>query len=212
MQQHIVICSGGHLGAWALPYIQQADYLIGADRGAYFLIENGFTPDISIGDFDSVSHVQLEDIKKKSTELLSFDAIDKDYSDTELSFLHALNQPCTEITLIGAVGTRLDHSISNIQLLSHALRKGVPTKLVDEHNIMQLIQSPTVITNKGFPYISLLPYTEQVTGITLEHFKYPLLDATITKGQSIGVSNELLGEYGHITIKDGQLLVIQARD
>ena len=60
-----IICSGGQLGEWALPYINQQYYLIGADRGAQFLIEHGFTPSIAIGDFDSVTKEQLQHSTKK---------------------------------------------------------------------------------------------------------------------------------------------------
>lgn len=212
MSHHVVICSGGQLGAWALPYIENGDYLMGADRGALFLLENGYIPHIAIGDFDSVNDEQLKHIQEKSKALLSFDAIDKDYSDTELTFLKALTLDCHEITLLGALGTRMDHSIANIHLLSLALSKGIPAKIVDEHNCIRLIDHSLSISDHSYPYISLLPYTEQVSGITLQGLKYPLHDATITKGQSIGVSNELSEDVAHISIKKGQLLVIQARD
>jgi thiamine pyrophosphokinase len=52
----------------------------------------------------------------------------------------------------------------------------------------------------------------EVTGITLRGFQYPLTDATLTIGQSLGISNVLLEPEGTITIKEGLLLVIQSSD
>jgi len=213
MQSQIsIICSGGQLGEWAIPYINQEHYLIGADRGAQFLIENGFTPNIAIGDFDSVTKEQYDIIQLKSKEILSFDAIDKDYTDTELSFLHAIERGSTEIILLGGLGTRFDHSIGNIQLLSLALHKGIKACLIDAHNQIRLIHDSLNVQRDQYHYISLLPYSEVVTGITLEGFKYPLHNATIKKGESIGVSNELIDDDATIHILSGQLLVIQSND
>ena len=207
-----IICSGGQLGEWALPYIDQQYYLIGADRGAQFLIENGFTPSIAIGDFDSVTKEQYRNIEQKSKEILSFDAIDKDYTDTELSFLHAIERGSSEIILLGGLGTRFDHSLGNIQLLSLALKKGMKACLIDAHNRIQLMNDKLFVEREQFEYISLLPYSDVVTGITLEGFMYPLHNATIEKGESIGVSNKLIEGSGTIQIATGQLLVIQSND
>ena len=67
-QNRTLIFSGGNLGSWALKKIAPGDFLLGVDRGAYFLIENGISPDMAIGDFDSVTHSQLARIKEESKE------------------------------------------------------------------------------------------------------------------------------------------------
>ena len=66
--------------------------------------------------------------------------------------------------------------------------------------------------NKEKEFISLIPYTEKVTGITLTGFKYPLKNETLTLGISRGISNELLEEEGKIKISQGILMVIRSRD
>jgi thiamine pyrophosphokinase len=118
-----------------------------------------------------------------------------------------------EIVLLGAIGTRFDHSLSNVHLLRKALAAGIPCKIVDEHNEIRLVsQRCEVHRRPHFPQISLLPLTETVTGITLHGFRYPLTDATITIGQSVGISNVLEAETGIIEVGQGLLLVIQSRD
>jgi thiamine pyrophosphokinase len=66
--------------------------------------------------------------------------------------------------------------------------------------------------NRQEEYISLIPYTEKVTGITLTGFQYPLKNETLTIGISRGISNMLLEEKGSIQIEDGILMIICARD
>lgn len=212
----ITICSGGNLGDWALPYIHQADYIIGVDQGAHFLIQHGIAPDISMGDFDSVTEEQFAAIQATSKSFVDYDAIDKNYTDTHLAVIHALEQQPTAILLIGALGTRFDHSLSNIHVLEHALEQGVSLRIIDKHNVIQLMNSknPLRIERLHYRYVSLLPYSDQVTNIQLEGFKYPLNSTPfdLTRGLSLGISNELVAEQGVISIGSGKLLVIQAND
>ncbi|MGO4544791.1 thiamine diphosphokinase [Paenibacillus sp. 2TAB23] len=212
MQPRIVICTGGQLGPFALEHIDSADLLIGADSGARFLINHGYRPDISIGDFDSVSEQELLAIRTSSSQTIACDPIDKDYTDTEMAMRLALDLQPREIILIGALGTRFDHSLANVHLLALASEVQVPASIIDNHNKISLLTNTAFISHQGYPNVSLLPLSMKVTGITLAGFQYPLDDATLTIGQSLGISNVLLSESGHIAIASGLLLVIQSRD
>ncbi|MDQ8733726.1 thiamine diphosphokinase [Paenibacillus sp. LHD-38] len=212
MQPRIAICTGGQLGAFALEYIKSADLLIGADSGARFLISQGFRPDISIGDFDSVSEDELAIIRTKSGQTIACDPIDKDYTDTEMAVRLALDMQPRELVLLGALGTRFDHSLANVHLLALAAQQKVPATIIDEHNKITLLTDQATIEQLGYPNVSLLPLSLQVKGITLTGFQYPLTDAELSIGQSLGISNVLLSAVGRIEIKEGLLLVIQSRD
>ncbi len=212
-KRRALIVTGGRLGTWALDEIDPDDILIGADRGALFLIEHGYRPDLSIGDFDSVTKHEKTLVHQNSGEFLSCDAILKDESDTELAFLHAVAMKPAEIVLLGAVGTRLDHSLANIHLLYKANTLGIACCIVDEFNIIRLTDhSLHVDVVKGFTHISLLPLTLEVSGLTLTGFQYPLHEATLIMGHSLAISNVLTGGTGHVQIRAGLLLVIQSRD
>ncbi|MEC1717624.1 thiamine diphosphokinase [Schinkia azotoformans] len=208
----VLIFSGGNLNTWALSSIKEEDYIIGVDRGAYFLYSNGIEMDCAIGDFDSVTKAEKERIVAKTKEIISCDAINKNETDTEMAFNFALNKQPKEILLFGVLGTRFDHSIANIQLLYSGLDAGIDCKIVDERNEIQLVNSQLVIHKNRFKNVSLLPLTFEVSGITLEGFNYPLTDATIRIGESLGISNILNGEIGKITIKSGILQVIKSND
>ncbi|MBH5317753.1 thiamine diphosphokinase [Paenibacillus sp. GSMTC-2017] len=212
MKQRIVICTGGSLGPWALNHINEEDILIGADSGARFLIEQGYWPEIAIGDFDSVSPEEMEQIRDRSHRTIECDPIDKNYTDTEMAFRLALDMKPACILLLGALGSRFDHSLSNIHLLNLALESGIEAMVIDSNNCIRLINDTTTITPSQYKQVSLLPLSLEVSGITLTGFQYPLRNATIKIGESIGISNVLLEEQGTIELKQGHLLVIQSSD
>lgn len=208
----VLIFSGGTLHTGAISYIKEDDFLIGVDRGAYFLYVNGIKMDAAIGDFDSVTNIEKEKIIANTKEILSCDPIDKNETDTEMAFHFALKKQPKEILLFGGLGTRFDHSIANIQLLYSGLQAGVESKIIDERNEIQLVNSQLVIHKSRFRNVSLLPLTLEVKGITLEGFQYPLNNATIRIGESLGISNVLDGEMGKITVSSGILQVIKSND
>ncbi|MNV61115.1 Thiamine pyrophosphokinase [compost metagenome] len=83
---------------------------------------------------------------------------------------------------------------------------------MDLHNYITLTGSQALVQERGYQYVSLLPITPEVTGITLQGFKYPLEGATLKLGMSLAVSNQLIAPTGTVTIESGLLLIIQSRD
>ncbi|WP_420897769.1 thiamine diphosphokinase [Brevibacillus marinus] len=207
-----LLFSGGNLGPWALAEIRPDDRLVGVDRGALFLLRHGFVPHQAIGDFDSVSAAERAQIEQQVANVTACDPVLKDLSDTEMAFRWALSRQPAEIVLFGAVGSRLDHTLANLHLLAEAHKAQIPCRIIDEKNEVRLVTDTLHLQRKHYRYVSLLPLSGQVTGITLKGFRYPLNRATLTRGQSLGISNELLAERGLISIESGQLLVIQSMD
>lgn len=211
-RQRIVIATGGAIGDWALDELRPDDVLVGADRGALFLVRHGLRPVLALGDFDSVTAEELEEIRRGSDAVQECDPVDKDWTDTELAFNWALERQPAEIVLLGALGTRFDHSLANVHLLVRGLEQGVPCRIADKHNEVRLIAEAATLRRSRYANVSLLPLSPAVTGITLEGFQYPLQDATLRIGQSLGISNTLLGDEGTVRLRDGWLLVIRSTD
>lgn len=208
----VLLFTGGNLGAWALQEIKESDIVVGVDRGALFLIRHGVPPQLAIGDFDSVSEEELSEIKQQCGELISCDPVMKDLTDTEMALQWALAQNPREILFLGALGTRFDHTLSNVHLLIKGLQAGVSCRIVDEKNEVLLIDGSTTVRKDRFSHISLLPLSPEVTGITLQGFLYPLHEARLRIGDSLGISNVLIAEQGSITLDQGLLLVIKSSD
>ena len=212
-----VIISGGHIDdTFAIDWLEKNKYdrMIAADSGMNFLHRNGIVPDIIAGDFDSakaesVSYFQgLNDV-----QVIKLNPI-KDDTDTEFVIREAIRRGATEITVLGATGTRLDHVLANVNLLGIGLEEGVSIQLVDKHNCIRMISDTIEITkNEQFgDYVSVLPVKGDAKGVTLEGMKYPLKDADIPCFSSLGVSNEIKEDVAKISVKQGVLLVIESRD
>ena len=210
--KRVIIFSGGSLYPEFLQEIQKDDFIIGADKGALFLIENNIHPHISVGDFDSITAGEKEIVSASSGQTLACDSIDKNLTDSELAFEIALEQRPTHILLVGGTGTRLDHTLANIQMLNRALQHHTSFAILDKNNYITMTGSTIEVRDMGYTYVSLLPMTAEVTGITIEGFQYPLVNATLKLGQSLGVSNRLSEEIGSVSIESGLLLVIQSKD
>ncbi len=208
----VVIVSGGSLGSWALDLIREDDYIIGADAGALFLVRQGLKPHLSLGDFDSVSPEEQHAIQAGSLELASFDPVDKNYTDTELAFRRGLDLKPSSLLLLGATGSRLDHTMANVHLLRSAAEQGIVASIEDAANRVRVLPpgSTLAIRRSRFEHISLLPLSLRVTGINLDGFRYPLTDAALELGQSLGISNVLAAEAGTVSTADGWLLVMES--
>jgi len=211
------IISGGHIDdMFAVEWLKQNKYdlLIAADSGMNFLYRNNIVPDIIAGDFDSVDSVSLEWFSgMEKIEILRLNPV-KDDTDTEFVIREAIRRGATEITVLGATGTRLDHVIGNMHLLGIGFEQDVKIQLVDAHNRIRMICGEVEIKKEEQfgDYISLLPIDGTVTGVTLEGFKYPLKNAVISSFSSLGISNEIVDDKARIKIEKGVLLMMEARD
>lgn len=214
MSRRAIIFTGGRLGDWAVQQIQAEDILIGADRGALFLVKRGLRPHLSLGDFDSVSVEEKEQIQAHSAEMIDCDPVMKDWTDTEMAYRKAVELGATELVILGALGTRFDHSLANVHLLHAASDEGISCRVEDEFNRVELAigGSPVHVRADRFTFVSLLPLSPTVSGIDLMGFQYPLQDATLRLGESLGISNRLVGEEGTVQVREGRLLIISSRD
>ena len=213
----VLIISGGTIEPeFAKNYIRQRnwDFIISADAGMKFCKEADILPDLLMGDFDSADPDILKVFEKSCPERIRRFPAQKDETDTELAILKAIEQGADEITVIGATGTRLDHVLGNIQLLKMGLDRNVSCLLVDAHNRIRMIRDAFTIrkTEQFGKYVSLLPFTPQVRGLTLRGFAYEVSDYDLNSGLARGVSNEIAADTATIELKDGLLIVIESHD
>lgn len=189
------------------------DYIIASDRGLEILDKYNITPNYIIGDFDSIDKKILDKYINSKDIIIRKLNPEKDYTDTHMAIKLAIELESTNITIFGAIGTRIDHSISNIHILKEALDKDIECRILDNKNEIQLINKKTILEmDRNYTYISLIPLTTRVEGITLNGFKYPLLDATLEIGHSIGISNEQIEKTAVIDLKKGILVLIKSKD
>ncbi len=187
---------------------------IGVDRGSLRILEAGIHLNAVFGDFDSISKGELKIVQENCDHFFEFPP-EKDATDLELALEWAYTQSPERITIYGASGGRMDHAIANIMILSgeEHIRHGIQTSIVDQNNILTIYKPGSyVLEETEFKYISFIPITDEVVGMTLLNFKYPLTDFTLHRGSTLSVSNELNFKTGTFSFLNGILLVVRSRD
>lgn len=184
------------------------DYIIAADKGAQHAIELELTPDTIIGDFDSATidkwrkHFEFKEIITLPCE--------KDMTDTEAALDLAATKEPASVTILGGLGGRIDHTLGNLALMN---KYHFPTTIFDSQNKVTLLYPGYhKIYKDKFKYLSLFPYYEDVYNLTIKAVKYPLTDTFFSKGNTLGISNEILNEYCELSFDKGTLLICQTND
>lgn len=212
-----LIVTGGTVDLpFARAYVRQQDfdYYIASDSGIHFFRDAGIRPHEVLGDFDSADPRQLLELQQDAHICFHKYRPEKDAVDTELALQLAIERGSSEIHILGGTGTRLDHVLATVRLLGFAMERGIPCYLVDAHNRVQLIQHRMVLkkTDQYGHYVSLMPLTTQVKGVTLTGFKYPLDHATLDSFHSIGISNEIVDEEAVVDFTEGILILVESKD
>ncbi|WP_066639751.1 thiamine diphosphokinase [Desulfolucanica intricata] len=191
-------------------YIKGDEYIICADGGARHVRKLQLVPQLIIGDMDSVPLELLQEFRALGCVIKQFPT-EKDEVDTELALNEAMKLNPREILVMGAVGSRLDHTLANIQLLIRPVMKGINTCLIGNRHIVSLITPslPGIIEGEQGDLLSLLPLTPEVRGVKTRGLKWNLQDNTFKFGHPYGISNVLLEDNAAIKIKEGIMVLIR---
>lgn len=210
-----LILSGGTINTGLLKTVLEEErfqFTIAVDGGLEAADKAGLDVDYIVGDFDSVSRDTMAKYKDKA--IIKQFPPEKNYTDTHLALELAIEIGGEDLLILGATGTRFDHMQANLHLLVYLLRKKIKAVILDENNRIYLIEEAMHIEKRKAygPFLSLLPITEKVKGVTLKGFKYPLDKAELSIEGSIGISNEIIDETGTIELEEGILLVVETKD
>ncbi|GAB6142785.1 thiamine diphosphokinase [Desulfocicer niacini] len=209
----VIVAAGGTLREPGIftSMVSQADRVVCADGGAGHLAAMGIVPHVVMGDLDSIKPSHQRDLEAAGVLFIRH-PVDKDYTDTELAAKWAVDNGATHITFLGTTGTRMDHTLANIFLMEKISAMGVACSMVDDHNEMHLVRDQITLENRPNTFVSILPVSRKVCGITLTGLAFPLLNATLFRGDSTGISNRFTASTASITLTSGLLLVTQSKD
>lgn len=188
--------------------IENNDYVICADGAAQYLMDLNIVPNLLVGDFDSINKKTLKWAKQNNVKIRQF-PVKKNMTDAELAVEFALKQKPYQITIIGAIGSRFDHSLSNIMLLYKIHKIGINAIIIDEINHIAITDDVLKMKCQIGQIVSIIPIGGDARGVTLEGLEYPLTDYRIEMGSSLGISNKALSEEIVISVENGILLVIK---
>lgn len=203
----VVISGGNPLSREnALSYLKETDFVVCADKGIEYALSYGVNPDLAVGDMDSVDSAALLKIDKSKIILSS---AEKDFTDTHLAVIKAIEAGADDISIICATGLRSDHSMANIRLLLIIDEAGAHGRIADDENIITLCTDKTIFKDKTGTTVSLLALSDDTRGIALDGFKYPLDNVSAGLAWTTGISNVIISSKAEITLESGKLLVFE---
>jgi len=186
--------------------LRESDFIIAADGGTRHALALGLTPNIIIGDLDSLNVERLT----FNAEIIQSPA-DKNETDLELAFQHALTLNPEQIIILAALGGRLDQTLGNIALVSNVQRSTSNVRLDDGIEEVFFCRDEYTIKGTSGDIISLIPWQGEVTGIVTTGLKWTLQNEILYPQKTRGISNEMMNDTATIQIKSGLLLIIHRR-
>lgn len=207
-----LIFANGEFSPQDVPQPKTGDLIVCADGGLKHAMAIGLRPHVVLGDFDSLGHVEREFLQKEagSVRVLRY-PVEKDKTDGHLAVEYALAAGVREILMFGGLGGRFDHTLGNLLLAWLCLARSVPLQIIGQNQYVSMLKGPDRAEIRGRPgdYVSLLPLTPTVIGVTTQGLYYPLDDAILYLGDTRGISNELVATIGSVEARDGVLVILR---
>jgi len=191
--------------------VEDGAMVIAADGGLAKARTIGLVPSLVVGDGDSLAPDILARLAEDGVEV-QIHARAKDESDTELAIREAVRRGAVEVVVAGGLGgLRFDHALANVLLLgSPEIQASVA--IVDGDTSVRVIgrHGREELELFGLPgdVVSLLPLSDEVTGVSITGFAFPLDGATLRQGPTLGLSNELVSAHATVAVERGRLAVI----
>lgn len=185
------------------------DRIICVDGGGKWAVTLGIAPDWVVGDMDSIDPSDLRSLQESGVRTVQFEA-EKDYTDTQLALRLAEKEGATSITLWGATGTRLDHTISNLFSAADLVKRGIRVRFDSPGESIDIIKETFVVDGRPGETVSLLVLGAKAI-VTLRGFKYPLHHTELLSEWQWAVSNIIMEDDPTVLLEAGMLAVIHYR-
>ena len=186
----IIAADSGYDNAKLLGYAERCDYIV--------------------GDFDSTK----EKAFCSRAKIVRVPA-EKDETDTQLALDIAIENGADDISIVGGLTGRLDHTLSNVYLLEYLASLGIYATICDGKNRVRYLKerSSLLIPKSDYKYFGLVPADKEVKGVTINGAKYNLSNAKLEKSNpSFAISNEVSESFAMVSCKKGGLFVIESKD
>ena len=181
------------------PLILRHQRIVAVDGGLVHCHALSLRPDLIVGDFDSCPPALLKEYEGvPKIELAS----EKDETDLEVAINEELKRGARSITLYGAWGRRIDHSLGNLLLLTR--HPGKITLETENETIFAISKSAAFSTFPG-QILSLIPLNGPVTGLTTKGLKWELNSSRMDQN-FFGISNLSLDRRVEISLQAGILI------
>jgi len=194
-----------------LPFLKPDDAYIAVDGGLRHLLNLYKTPQLLVGDLDSINPAEVKGIEEQGIEVRRYQ-VDKDETDLELALLAAIEKGFDELLLVAVLGGRLDQTLANLFLLTLPELTGLKVRIENGTEEIFLIRDMAEIHGKAGDVVSLIPFNGIVVGVETWELKYPLKRETLLPERTRGISNVMMTDRASVSIESGCLLCIHTRN
>ncbi len=184
--------------------LTKIDYIIAVDGGMHHLDDIAILPNLLVGDLDSYDVTNKSHLTEVEVIVLP---TEKDLSDLEFAIQTAKQRGATAVRLFTALGNRIDHTLTNFNVLMHAKRLGLTAELLDEHQCLIVADGSQKFNHIKGKTFSIVPLTDLV-GVTIMGAKYPLKKRTVQRYSSLCLSNIATEDIVEITIEQGDAFIV----
>ena len=203
IKEPVVILANGDYPTHPIPVqkINEAGCIICCDGSVSQLLDNGLEPYAIIGDLDS-----LDDSIKNKYRNKTIHFPDQDENDLRKAIRWAEGEGIKKVTILGAVGKRDDHSLSNIFILLQ-FPTSLKCILLTDQGVFTVAEGRVDFQSFPGQQVSLFSASPEIK-ITSTNLKYNLISAKLNNLYS-GSLNESTSENFTLTILHGKILVYQ---
>ena len=186
----------------------RADLVVAADGGARYALDAGVVPDLVVGDIDSLEETRAREVEERGA-VLERHPTRKDKMDGHLAVMAVRDRGATAVDLLCAAGGRFSALFAVPHILLASERMGLRATMIAGWGRAFVLEAGSrTVAGDPRDSVSVFSFTGPAIGVTLDGFAYPLEDARLEVGDTLGFHNELIGEEGRVSVRGGALLVI----
>lgn len=213
---------GGPAACYPVDFVQkikqakkQGQLLIGVDRGSLTCLQAGISPDLAVGDFDSMTKTELGQVEQAVSEL-RYSKPEKDLTDSELMLQAAMvDYQLDRLLILGGTGGRLDHFLVNLFMVNKPAFRPFAEKisLLDQQNLVKfyLPGRHLLVAKSGYKYLGITPL-QGVQGLTIQGAKYELPSFTANYPLCFSSNEFVSGQTVNLSFKQGLVAAILSHD
>lgn len=206
---HALVFAGGDPVPAGIADVLPSDALVvAADSGVDVAHRLGLRVDLAVGDFDSVTPTGLRRAEAEGGRVERH-LPEKDATDLDLAVAAAQAAGARRVTVVGGHGGRLDHLLGNLSLLAAPRFAALTIDAWMGTAHLLVVRERAAIAGPVGAVVSLFAAHGPAHGVTTTDLRYPLHDAVLEPGSTLGISNVIAGPEPAVRVRDGVVLVIR---
>jgi thiamine pyrophosphokinase len=202
----------GQAAEHAARVLAAAPLVIAADGGLAHARRLGARVDVVVGDLDSVTPSDLDHARALGIEILEH-PVDKDATDLALALDLVLTRSSgPHVHVVGGHGGRVDHLLGNALVMASDRYRALKLHAIWDSARLHVVRDEVALTGAPDALLSLMALNGTARGVTTEGLRFPLIEADLEPGSSLGLSNRFETPIATVRVRAGVVLVVKPTD